>query len=407
LKCWDEHGQLSQVSYSALDISTNRLANVLGRIGVGKGDRVAALLGNVPELAITVLGTLKAGAVFTDLACEADDLEQRLRLVDPRALVTNTELYKRRVAPMREQLPSLAQVLLIDGPAGADTLDFHRALAESSEDFVIPPTEPDDPSLVLFTRGRAGKPRAVVHVHESVIAHHATAAYALDLHAGDVVWCDAEQPSLVKICYGIMAALSHATTSVLDVSRPDPADAYALLEQAKVTVWYTTPATLRLMRQAGAALAQSYDLSSLRFVASVGESLEPDLVTWSQEALGRPAHDTWCQTETGIIAISNYASMDIRPGSMGKPMPGVRVGLLPRGAADQLRAQDGDPAELTDPNAVGEIAIRPSLPSMFRAYLDDAEEFARRFVGGWYFTGDLARRDNDGFYWHAGRLTDR
>jgi acetyl-CoA synthetase len=410
LRSRDTHGQVTELSYEELRTSTNRFAHLLGGLGVEAGQRIFSLLGRVPEAYLTAFGALKVGGVYGSLPVDLDSdaIRSRLALTAARVLVTTPELYKRLVAQVRDDLPELAHVLVVGEAEGADTIDLHAALAEMDESFVIPPTDDSDPALVCFTGGTTGPPKATLQPHEAVVAHHATAAYALDLHAGDVVWCAADCVETASMSYGIVAALTHGGTAVADSVPFDVRRTYELLQQARVSVWYTSPGSLRAMRHEGTDLARTYDLSTLRFIASVGEPLDPELVLWGQEAFGRPVHDTWCQTETGTITISNFASMDIRPGSMGRPMPGVKVALLGRDRDGRPEMVDGEVREINDPNEVGEIAIRPGCPALFRGYLgeDDPAGIDSHMTAGWYLTGDLARRDNDGYFWYAGRVAD-
>ncbi len=237
-----------------------------------------------------------------------------------------------------------------------------------------------------------------MHVHEAVVAHQATGRLALDLHDGDVFWCTADPGWVTGTSYGIVAPLACGVTSVVDEAEFDLERWYRILEEERITVWYTAPTAVRMLMKAGTAPARARDLSRLRFVASVGEPLAPEGVRWGVEALGRPIHDNWWQTETGGILIANYAAMPVRPGSMGRPLPGITAGVVGRGADGRLiEAAEGEE---------GELAIRPGWPSMFRGYLGDEERYRACFADGWYLTGDLARRDADGFFWFVGRKDD-
>jgi acetyl-CoA synthetase len=186
---------------------------------------------------------------------------------------------------------------------------------------------------------------------------------------------------------------------VVDEAEFDAARWYQLLRDEEVTVWYTAPTAVRMLMRAGAGLAQEFSLPSLRFIASVGEPLNPECIEWSSEALGMPIHDNWWQTETGGIMLANFASMDIRPGSMGKPLPGIEAAIVERSA-------DGAVAVISEPGREGELALRRGWPSMFRGYLHEAERYGKCFAGDWYLTGDLARVDEDGYFWFVGRADD-
>jgi acetyl-CoA synthetase len=259
--------------------------------------------------------------------------------------------------------------------------------------------------LLHFTSGTTGAPKGAIHVHDAVVAHHETGRTALDLHDNDVFWCTADPGWVTGTSYGIIAPLTHGVTSIVDEADFDAERWYRILDEERVTVWYTAPTAIRRLMRAGAAAAEGRALEHLRFVASVGEPLNPEGVVWGLEALGLPIHDNWWQTETGGIMIANYASMEIRPGSMGRPLPGIEAAVLERSPGGDLVLDGGRPIEL-GPGAEGELALRAGWPSMFRAYLHEAERYRRCFSGGWYRTGDLVRCDADGYYWFLGRADD-
>jgi acetyl-CoA synthetase len=225
-----------------------------------------------------------------------------------------------------------------------------------------------------------------------------TGRFALDLHDGDVFWCTADPGWVTGTSYGIVSPLSNGVTSIVDEAEFDAERWYRVLQDEGVTVWYTAPTAVRMLMKAGAELARQHDLSRLRFVASVGEPLNPEGVVWGVEALGRPIHDNWWQTETGGIMIANFAALPVKPGSMGRPLPGITAAIVARA--------DGRVVEVTEPGVEGELALRPGWPSMFRGYLGDEARYHACFADGWYLTGDLARRDADGCFWFVGRKDD-
>jgi acetyl-CoA synthetase len=236
-------------------------------------------------------------------------------------------------------------------------------------------------------------------VHGAVIAHHTTAKLALDLQPDDVYWCTADPGWVTGTSYGIVAPLSLGVTSVVDESDFDAARWYEILARERVSVWYTAPTAIRMMMKAGLDLARARRLPALRFLASVGEPLNPEAVRWGVDAFDLPFHDNWWQTETGGIMVANFAAMDIRPGSMGKPLPGIDVAIV------ETRA-DGTVRVIDEPGVEGELALKPGWPSMFRGYLNEPARYAKCFAGGWYLSGDLAQRDADGYFWFVGRKDD-
>ncbi|MFE0445464.1 acetate--CoA ligase [Streptomyces fungicidicus] len=415
LRCVGRDDAVTDVTYAELARRTARFANALRTLGVGRGDRVFTLLGRCPELYTAVLGTLKCGGVLCPLfsAFGPDPVEQRLRLGDARVLVTTAALYRKKVAARRDALPGLEHVLIVGPGAGElpGTVSFEELVSAAVDTFTIPPTSPGDMALLHFTSGTTGTPKGAVHVHEAVVAHHATAAYALDLRPGDVYWCTADPGWVTGMSYGVIAPLTHGATVVVDEGDYDARRWYRILGRQRVSVWYTAPTALRMLmratpRQGPYDLPRSQDLSALRFIASVGEPLNPEAVVWGRDVLGLPVHDNWWQTETGCIMIANYAACDIRPGSMGRPLPGVEATVLRTGEDGRARVTDGRVTPVEGAGEEGELALRPGWPSMFRGYLHDEERYAAAFAGGWYLTGDLVRRDADGWYWFVGRADD-
>ncbi len=391
-----------EFTYEALRLKTNRFANLLRALGLGKGERVYSLLGRRPELYVAALGTLKAGCVFCPLfsAFGPEPIKARMEIGEAAVLITTEAYYRKKVASWRGALASLRHVLIVDPSADPPeaTLDLPSMLEQSSDSFEITRTGPEDPALLHFTSGTTGRPKGAIHVHEAVVAHHVTGRYALDFHPDDVFWCTADPGWVTGTSYGIISPLTNGLTMVVDEAEFDAERWYRLLRDQKITVWYTAPTAIRMLMKLGAEIARKYDLSALRFMASVGEPLNPEAVVWSAETFGKPFHDNWWQTETGGIMIANYASMEVRPGSMGKPLPGVAAGIVQK-ADDQVR-------EITTPMAMGELALRPGWPSMMRGYLHEEERYRKCFAGGWYLTGDLAMRDADGYFWFVGRADD-
>jgi len=395
-------GSRAALSYRGLAEATGRFANVLTGLGVGAGDRVFLLLGRVPELYVAALGSLKAKCIVSPLfsAFGPEPLATRLEMGEGRVLVTSEALWRRKVEAIRSRLPKLDHVILVDdGDPIQGTLRWGSLMEKASPAFRIPPTDPEDPALLHFTSGTTGRPKGVIHVHEAVVMHHMTGFYALDLHDDDIFWCTADPGWVTGMSYGIIAPFTHGVTSVVVEAEFDAETWYDVLERERVTVWYTAPTAIRMMMRLGADAPRRRDLRALRFMASVGEPLNPEAVVWSQDAFGRPFHDNWWQTETGGIMIANFASMDVRPGSMGRPLPGIEAAIVSRDPAGAVTVIDA-------PGVEGELALRPGWPSMMRGYLNEEARYRKCFVGGWYLTGDLARRDADGYLWFVGRADD-
>ena len=398
-------GEVRDVTYGELRSLTNRFANVLADLGVRTGDRVFALAGRIPELYVAALGTLKHRAVFCPLfsAFGPEPIRARLAIGGARVLVTTESLYRRKVEALRTALPMLHHVLLVGDEhaptAVAGTHDLDARLAAAGDAYEIGATSPEDLALLHFTSGTTGTPKGAMHVHEAVVAHHVTGRLALDLHPDDVFWCTADPGWVTGTSYGIVAPLTNGVTSVVDEREFDVERWYRTLQDERVTVWYTAPTAIRMLMKAGSEIVRPYDLSALRFLASVGEPLNAEAVVWSHETFGIPFHDNWWQTETGGIMIANFLAMDVRPGSMGRPLPGVEAAIVQRCGPEHVEV-------VAEPDVQGELALRPGWPSMFRGYWGEPERYRKCFAGGWYLTGDLARRDADGWFWFVGRTDD-
>lgn len=396
-------GEKRIISYAELAELTSRFASVLQTLGVHPGERVFGLAGRVPELYISLLGSLKFGAVFSPLfsAFGPEPIRSRMEIGEASVLVTTERIYRKKIRDWRDQLPSLKHILLLDvkgeTPQGCHKLS--DLLDQADPHFPVAHTSPSDMALLHFTSGTTGKPKGAVHVHEAVRHHIISAYFALDLHPEDVYWCTADPGWVTGTSYGVIAPLCLGVTMVIDEAEFDPLRWYQLLEEERVTVWYTAPTAVRMLMKAGDELPAACNLSQLRFIASVGEPLNPEAVVWGNNVLGLPFHDNWWQSETGGIVVSNYATMPIKPGSMGRPVPSIEVALVERLAEGTISVLTGD-------DVTGEIAIKAGWPSMFRGYLNQSERYQSCFSQGWYLSGDLASRDSDGYYWFVGRSDD-
>jgi acetyl-CoA synthetase len=412
LRCLDRHENRVEVTYAQLDERSNRFANVLTALGVEAGDRVFVLLPRTDQLFAVALGTLKHRSVLSPLfaAFGPEPIRQRLEIGTGCVLVTTPTLYRHKVAGIRAELPALRHILLSgdleDDELPEGTSDLDQLLNEVGDQYEIGPTDPEEMALLHFTSGTTGKPKGAIHVHDAVVSHYATGRIALDLRGDDVFWCTADPGWVTGTSYGIIAPLVHGVTTIVDEGDFDAQRWYETLERERVSVWYTAPTALRMLMRAGATMAKEHDLSRLRFVASVGEPLNPEVVLWGEEVLGLAIHDNWWQTETGGIMVANYACMDIRPGSMGRPLPGIEAAILLRDDNGKVLV-DSDGKGVRAPRGVqGELALRPGWPSMFRGYLGQRVRYEAAFAGGWYLSGDLARQDEDGYFWFVGRGDD-
>ncbi|WP_369434672.1 acetate--CoA ligase [Psychromonas sp. MME1] len=328
-------------------------------------------------------------------------MRSRMEIGDARVLVTSEALYRKKVQAWRNELTQLKWVLLynvsVELPEGCYDLD--KLLTQSSAEFTTRFCDPEQLALLHFTSGTTGKPKGAMHVHRAVIYHSISGFYALDLRPGDCYWCTADPGWVTGTSYGVISPLCNRVTLIIDEAEFDARHWYQLLSEQKVNIWYTAPTAIRMLMKAGDELAKEYDLSALRFIASVGEPLNPEAVIWGEKVFAMPFHDNWWQSETGGIMIANFATTAVRPGSMGRPLPGIDVAIM---------VKNSD--EITTPsqqaNQIGELALKRGWPSMFRGYLHEEARYQKCFVGDWYLTGDLAYRDADGYYWFVGRADD-
>lgn len=396
-------GESISYTFSDMKKETSKVANLLKSLGLSKGDRVFTLSSRLPELYISAIGILKNQNVLCPLFSQfgPEPIMQRMQRGDAKVLLTTKKLFEKKVRPILDKLPKLRFVLLIDADEdeSSTVLSFSKLMKEASESFEIPYTDPEDMSILHFTSGTTGMPKGVVHVHKAMFTHWMSGKYVLDLHSQDKYWCTADPGWVTGTSYGIITPWLHGVTNIVDEGEFDAARWYKTLESQKVSVWYTAPTAIRRLMRIDSEPTEDYDLSNLRIIQSVGEPLNPEAVVWGEEKLKLPIHDNWWQTETGGIMIANLISQTIRPGSMGKPLPGIYAGILQQN-------DDGSVTEISEPKKEGHLALKVGWPSMFRDYLHDKEKYEKCFVGEWYLSGDLAYKDEDGYFWFVGRSDD-
>jgi acetyl-CoA synthetase len=398
-----QDGERRVYTFSEMKKESARFANVLQRLGVSKGERVFTLSTRLPELYIGAIGILKNRSLLCPLFSQfgPEPILQRMQRGDAKVLLTTQHLFDKKVRSLLEELPELRYVLLIDAETDEDeqVLSLPRLMEGASDTFEIEATDPEDMSILHFTSGTTGMPKGVVHVHKALYTHWTSGRYVLDLHPDDIYWCTADPGWVTGTSYGIITPWIHGVTNIVDEAEFSAERWYGILQDEKVTVWYTAPTAIRRLMRIDNKPTEVYDLSQLRLIQSVGEPLNPEAVVWGVEKLKMPIHDNWWQTETGGIMIANLLSQQIRPGSMGRPLPGIEAGIVQNN-------DDGSVTEITEPRKEGELALKPGWPSMFRGYLHNDEKYAKSFSGEWYLSGDLAYKDKDGYYWFVGRADD-
>lgn len=383
-------------SYTFEDMKkySNKAANVLkNEADVKKGDRVFIFMSRTPELYFAFLGILKIGAIVGPLfeAFMEKAVADRLENSEAKVIITNKALLPR--IP-KDKLPHLEKIVVVDDDVEEGYVDFNRSFKEASEDFEIEWLNEDDGLILHYTSGSTGQPKGVLHVQKAMLVHYISGKYVLDLQDDDVYWCTADPGWVTGTSYGVFAPWLNGVTNCIVGGRFSPEQWYKMIQDFKVTVWYTAPTALRMLMSAGDGVVDKYDLSSLRSILSVGEPLNPEVIKWSKDVFHKRVLDTWWMTETGGHMIVNYPAMDIKLGSMGKPLPGIEAAIV-----------DDEGNELP-PNRMGNLAIKKGWPSMMHAIWKNPEKYDSYFIGDWYVSGDSAYKDEDGYYWFQGRVDD-
>jgi len=398
---WEDfRGAERTYTFDDLRLKTNAMALWLRGLELGAGERICLFMDRVPELYLGVLAILKMGGVAQPLfsAFGEESLATRLKDAGTSAILTQKK-HLSKVRKIRDTLPQLRYVIVVDAPA-ASLKAGEVALALDAlppcEKFAVHATTTESPSLLHYTSGTTGQPKGAQHVHGSLVAQYLTTRRVLDVHDDDVYWCNADPGWVTGTSYGIIGPWACGTTQVVLDAGFNAEHWYQFMQKHRVTVWYSAPTAIRLLMREGTALVHKYDLSSLRHLCSVGEPLNPEAVVWSEQAFGRPFLDTFWQTETGCIVITNLPGMKVKPGSMGKPFPGI--------TACVLDPQTNEP--ITEAGKVGLIALRPGWPSMLRGYWKNPAAYEKKFRNGWYICGDRASIDADGYFWFVGRDDD-
>jgi acetyl-CoA synthetase len=384
-----DKGETQVFTFEDVSKKSNQYANLLRNRVVNKGDRVFLFLPRTPDLFFAFLGILKTGAIAGTMfsAFQEAALKDRLENSAAKVVLTSKDLLP-RIEAVKKDLPNLEHVVVVDDEA------VQKELASCSTEYSVVHTKPEDYAFMLYTSGTTGKPKGIVHAHYALIQQKASAELVLDLKADDVYWCTADPGWVTGIVYSILSNWALGITTVVHGGRFDPDVWYNVIQKHKVTVWYTAPTAIRMLMAKGTELAKKYDLSSLRYLASVGEPLNPEAVVWGQEAFGKMFHDTWWQTETGSHMIVNTPNLQIKPGSMGKPLPWIQAAVL------------DDECNPVPQGEEGNLCLKPYWPSIMRTVWQNQEKYESYFKNGWYISGDRAKIDEDGYFWFVGRADD-
>ncbi len=394
------NGEVRRFTYDDIRVYSNTFAKFLKDVGVNAGDRVCIFMDRIPELYISFIGILKMEGIAQPLfsAFGEEALFTRLDDAKTKAILT-TRKHVGKVRRIKDKLPDLTRIIVVDADGAASSsneIHFSMENAAKIERFDFIKGDPEMPSVLHYTSGTTGKPKGAQHVHSSVISQYITTKWVLDVQPDDIYWCTADPGWVTGTSYGIIGPWANGVTQVVFDAGFSAEKWYAFIEKHGVTVWYSAPTAIRLLMKEGLDIVRKHNLSSLRYLCSVGEPLNAEAVIWSEKAFGKPFHDTYWQTETGAIVITNVPGMKIKPGSMGKPFPGI--------GATVLNAKTFEP--ITAVGTVGLIALKPGWPSMMRAYWNNKDTYDNKFKNGWYICGDRASIDNEGYFWFVGRDDD-
>ncbi|WP_280771994.1 acetate--CoA ligase [Salipaludibacillus daqingensis] len=393
---YSDQSREEEYTFKEMKDSSNKAGNVLKNIGVKKEDRVFIFMPRSPELYFVLLGTIKIGAIVGPLfeAFMEGAIKDRLEDSTAKVIVTTPELVGR--VPL-DELPDLEKVVIVGNDVREEGkfIDFHSRFDKASRYLEVEWVDREDGMILHYTSGSTGKPKGVLHAHNAMIQQYQTAKWVLDLKEDDVYWCTADPGWVTGTSYGIFAPWLVGVSNVIRGGRFSPEDWYQTLEKYHVSVWYSAPTAFRMLMSYGDKILEKYDLSSLRHVLSVGEPLNPEVVRWGMQAMNLRIHDTWWMTETGAQLICNYPSMEIKPGSMGKPIPGVKAAIV------------DDQGNELPPNRMGNLAIKKGWPSMMKTIWNRPEKYESYFLAGdWYVSGDSAYMDEEGYFWFQGRVDD-
>jgi len=394
-------GEVSRFTFADVQELSNGWARALQDQGIGELDRVCLFLDRLPELYIGFIGILRLGAVAQPLFSAFGDEALRQRLDDCRTTAVITQRkHLSRVRRARAGLDSLRTVIVIDQSDTAKPLRegetaFRMADARTA-DFEVCNTHAESPSVLHYTSGTTGTPKGALHVHASVIAQYLTSKVVLDLKDDDIYWCTADPGWVTGTSYGIIGPWSLGVTQVVLDAGFSAERWYATMARHRVSVWYTAPTAIRMLMKHGNEEPARHDLSNLRHMCSVGEPLNPEGVHWGREVFGLDFHDTFWQTETGAMVITNRPGLPVKAGSMGQPFPALEAAIV-----------DPDTGKaITEAGRVGMLAVRPPWPSLMRTYWNNSATYYDKFRGGWYICGDRGSIDADGYFWFSGRDDD-
>lgn len=385
-----------EFTFRDLKEKSNQAANLLQQQGVQPGEKVMILLPRIPELFTFFLGSLKAGINTCILFNSIGEETLRDRILDSNTgwMITNKSfLFK--IKKILGELPPNFKVFILDERAQKGNLvGIEETLASAEKTFAVAPTSGDQASHFHFTSGSTGKPKGVQHLHKAIKNISDSYMEVMQVEPDDLYWCTADQGWVTGVSYGIIGPWVNGITQVQVEGNFNAEVWMSTIEKYHINILYSAPTVFRMLMQIEDAFFAKFSYANLKRIFCVGEPLNPAIIEWGRRVLGKDIYDTWFQTETGSIMISNRPGIEIRPGSMGKPLSYIQAAIL------------GESGEPQPPLEKGLLCLKTPWASMFSEYMNNPHVYADKFLGEFYSSGDIAFTDRDGYFWFIGRNDD-
>lgn len=393
----DEAGNIEKFSFWEIKNLSNQLANALRELGVARGERIAILLGQVPETVVSHVAAYKLGAIalplFTLFGPEA--LEYRLKDSAAKILVTDSDNVE-KVLSIRDNLGELRHIIVTDGGGDKETLSYKALLGKASRKFTAEKTKAEDPALLIYTSGTTGPPKGALHAHRVLLGHLPGVEFPHNFfpQKGDLFWTPADWAWAGGLLDVLLPSLHHGIPVVaFRVRKFDPERAFYLVEKHGIRNSFMPPTALKMMREVSKPLKRFPEFN-IRSIGSGGETLGEEVLRWGREELKITINEFYGMTEVNLVVGNCYEVMEIKPDSMGKAIPGHIVDIV------------DEKGRILSPGETGEVAVEGPDPVMLLEYWGKPEATKEKFVGDWWLTGDLARKDEDGYFYFLGRKDD-
>lgn len=393
--CIDSDLKNKTYSYQYLKTHSNQFAHLLSSLTIKKGDRVFIYMPRIIESVIALTGIVKTGAVAGTLFSAFEEKALLDRLLDSQAkIVITTASLLGRIKKIKHLLTRLEKVIVVGELSETeDGIVSFSELEKFPEEFEIPLSKMEDDAFMLYTSGSTGKPKGIVHSHKVLLQQFSSLKQVFDPDEKDIYWCSADLGWITGVSYAVFGPLSHGLTSILFEGRFNPQAWFDILKKNKVSLFYTAPTAIRMLMASGVN-KDTLDVKNLRIVASVGEPLNPEAIRWGIKVLKKTILDTWFQTELGSICISNTYNKEVKFGSMGLPLDGVVAEIV------------DENGRVTGSGTIGNLVLGTNMPSLLKSVWHNQEKYDSYFSHGWYYTGDLAYKDEDGYIFFTGRGDD-